>query len=200
MWTNSSWPAEELLVWCALPTPFADPCSRGPPPSTPSCGTWNRGNSPALPRVLGIDEQNREVLTYLEGETVGDRMPWPDWARSNSVLRQVGAWLRRLHDVTAAFIPADASWFAGQTLASRLGDRSPRCRAVECRLARRHRGGFRRLGHRRSVLTSARSGLRGVVLGTAAAGGGFREGQAGTAPEPLSIRLSLIRLEGERCK
>jgi len=68
------------------------------------------------PRARGIDEQNREILTYLEGETVGDRLPWPDWARSDSALRQVGTWLRRLHDVTATFTPpADASWFAGQT-------------------------------------------------------------------------------------
>lgn len=29
------------------------------------------------PRALGIDEQGREVLTHLDGLTVGDRRPWP---------------------------------------------------------------------------------------------------------------------------
>lgn len=68
------------------------------------------------PRALGVDDQGREILTYLDGETVGGRVPWPDWARSDSALCQVGAWLRRLHDVTATFTPpADASWFAGQS-------------------------------------------------------------------------------------
>jgi hypothetical protein len=33
------------------------------------------------PRVLGIDYQGREVLTYLDGETVGDARPWPAWTR-----------------------------------------------------------------------------------------------------------------------
>ena len=31
----------------------------------------------AAPRVLGVDERGREVLTYLEGETIGDDDPWP---------------------------------------------------------------------------------------------------------------------------
>ncbi len=68
------------------------------------------------PRVLGFDEQGREVLSLLAGETVGDRRPWPEWTRSDDALRQVGAWLRRLHDVTADFEPPSGlRWFAGQT-------------------------------------------------------------------------------------
>jgi hypothetical protein len=68
------------------------------------------------PRVLGFDEQGREVLTHLPGETVGDRRPWPEWTRSDDALRQVGAWLRRLHDVTAEFEPPPGLvWFAGQS-------------------------------------------------------------------------------------
>jgi hypothetical protein len=67
------------------------------------------------PRVLGFDEQGREMLIYLEGETVGEQRPWPAWVRSESALRQVGRWLRRLHDTTATFIPPDdAVWFVGQ--------------------------------------------------------------------------------------
>ncbi|MFC4147806.1 phosphotransferase [Micromonospora mangrovi] len=67
------------------------------------------------PRVLGVDEQGREMLTHLDGETVGDRVPWPSWVRSAGTLRQVGGWLRRLHDATTSFTPSpDARWFAGK--------------------------------------------------------------------------------------
>lgn len=67
------------------------------------------------PRVLGVDEQGREVLSHLDGETVGDRVPWPSWARSTEALRQVGGWMRRLHDATTSFVPAsDARWFSRQ--------------------------------------------------------------------------------------
>jgi Ser/Thr protein kinase RdoA (MazF antagonist) len=68
------------------------------------------------PRVLGLDGQGREVLTWLDGETVGERRPWPAWVSGDDGLRQVGAWLRRLHDATAGFEPPPgAVWFAGQT-------------------------------------------------------------------------------------
>jgi len=68
------------------------------------------------PRVLGFDDQGREMLSYLDGETVGEQRPWPAWIRSESALRQVGRWLRRLHDTTASFVPpADAVWYVGQT-------------------------------------------------------------------------------------
>ena len=68
------------------------------------------------PRVLGHDERGREMLTYLAGETVGEDLPWPDWVRSDDALRQVGQWLRRLHDATAAYVPPrDAIWLGGQS-------------------------------------------------------------------------------------
>ena len=63
----------------------------------------------------GLHQQGRERLTFLPGQTFGETTPWPDWLRSDDALRQVGAWLRRLHDVTAAFRPAgDAVWFTGR--------------------------------------------------------------------------------------
>jgi hypothetical protein len=31
------------------------------------------------PRALGFDDQGREMLTCLPGETIGDREPWPAW-------------------------------------------------------------------------------------------------------------------------
>ncbi len=67
------------------------------------------------PRACGFDEQGRERLTFLPGQTLGETTPWPDWLRSDDALRQVGGWLRRLHDATATFRPAgDAVWFTGR--------------------------------------------------------------------------------------
>ncbi|MEV4280808.1 phosphotransferase [Actinoplanes xinjiangensis] len=66
------------------------------------------------PRALGFDDQGREMLSYLPGEAIGDRIPWPDWVFSDDILAQVGRWLRRLHDVTADFRPpAGERWFTG---------------------------------------------------------------------------------------
>jgi Phosphotransferase enzyme family len=71
---------------------------------------------PGAPRVLGVDDHGREVLSWIDGETVGRRRPWPDWVRAESALVDVGAWLRRLHDATAGFVPGeDLTWFAGQS-------------------------------------------------------------------------------------
>lgn len=66
------------------------------------------------PRVLGLDSQGREVLSYLPGETVGESRPWPAWAHSDAALRQVGDWLRRYHDTVRAFRPPQgAAWRLG---------------------------------------------------------------------------------------
>src|SRR5947209_10429997 len=65
--------------------------------------------------ALGLDDQGRERLTFLPGQTVGETSPWPDWVRSDDALRQVGEWLRRLHDATETFRPSDdAVWFTGR--------------------------------------------------------------------------------------
>jgi hypothetical protein len=77
------------------------------------------------PRARGFDDQGHERLTFLPGQTLGEaeaadtgdqqHQPWPDWSRSDEALRQVGAWLRRLHDAAATFRPAgDAVWFTGR--------------------------------------------------------------------------------------
>lgn len=67
------------------------------------------------PRVLGFDDAGREVLTYLEGETVTDALPWPEWVSSDIALVEVGGWLRRLHDATADVVPAsDVVWMAAR--------------------------------------------------------------------------------------
>lgn len=67
------------------------------------------------PRVLGIDERGREVLTYLEGETVGEQRPWPAWVHGDAALVSAGRWLRGFHDASRSFAPPPGSrWFTGR--------------------------------------------------------------------------------------
>lgn len=69
------------------------------------------------PRALGFDDRGREMLTYLPGQTLGIPETWPAWVYAESTLVQVGAWMRRVHDLTADFEPpAGARWFTGTTL------------------------------------------------------------------------------------
>jgi Phosphotransferase enzyme family len=62
------------------------------------------------PRVLGIDDQGREVLTFLPGEPVS----WTDWPsvlRDGDGLAQLGTLLRRYHDAVRDYVPPpDAVW------------------------------------------------------------------------------------------
>jgi hypothetical protein len=70
-----------------------------------------------VPRALGFDDQGRQMLSFLPGEMIGGRDPWPAWVHADSTLRQVGQWLRRVHDVTAEFVPpAEERWFTGSTM------------------------------------------------------------------------------------
>ena len=66
------------------------------------------------PKALGLDDQGREVLSFLPGHTVGNRRPWPAWVHSDDALIQVARWLRRYHAAVADFVPAaDAVWREG---------------------------------------------------------------------------------------
>jgi hypothetical protein len=51
---------------------------------------------PLVPRFLGMDEQGREILSYLEGEN------WPDSGSglSDDLLEQAARAIRRSHDAT----------------------------------------------------------------------------------------------------
>jgi hypothetical protein len=61
------------------------------------------------PRVLGIDQEGREVLAYVAGQ--GGVDPYPARLWDDAVLAQVGRLIRRYHDATAAFVPPPgASW------------------------------------------------------------------------------------------
>ncbi len=58
------------------------------------------------PRFLGIDEQGREMLSFVEGEPAFAPVPGGE-----EVVAAIGRLLRRAHDAQAGFVPpADAGW------------------------------------------------------------------------------------------
>lgn len=58
------------------------------------------------PRFLGLDEQGREILSYVEGEP--GHAPVPD---GDDVLEGLGRLLRAMHDAQEGFArPADTAW------------------------------------------------------------------------------------------
>lgn len=61
------------------------------------------------PQFLGIDSQEREILSFIEGE-VGN-YPLPLYMWSEAALVAVARFLRRYHDATLDFVaPTDAKW------------------------------------------------------------------------------------------
>ena len=70
----------------------------------------------AAPRPLGFDDQGREVLTFLPGETIGTRKPRPAWVHADGTLIQVARWMRDYHRAVAGFVPPPgAVWRGGGT-------------------------------------------------------------------------------------
>ena len=75
-----------------------------------------RGFSGA-PRVLGFDDQGREMLTFVEGVVAsssgwqrGHANPVPAEGLSDGALVAVGRMIRSLHDAAADFEPVDPIW------------------------------------------------------------------------------------------
>ena len=70
------------------------------------------------PRVIGLDEAGREVLTFVEGAALADPdwqrgqpTAWPAWAQSEESLAESARLVRRLHDASSSFVPPDnAVW------------------------------------------------------------------------------------------
>lgn len=55
---------------------------------------------PSAPRFLGVDEQGRQILTYLEGHVAWEAAQSPDvWSRAS--LERVATLVRQFHDLTA---------------------------------------------------------------------------------------------------
>ena len=62
------------------------------------------------PRFLGIDQQGRQILEYLDG-SAHRTPPWQHDDDANAVaLGRLASWLRRLHDATANFVPPVGAW------------------------------------------------------------------------------------------
>jgi Ser/Thr protein kinase RdoA (MazF antagonist) len=68
-----------------------------------------RSGFDGAPRVLGIDGQGREILSWLPGET--PHQPLPPYAATEQTLVGLARLLRRLHDATSSYDPPpDAPW------------------------------------------------------------------------------------------
>lgn len=62
------------------------------------------------PRYLGVDEQGREVLSWMDGDV--PLPPYPAWAMTDRALADLGALVRRLHEATRSFRPAGTTDWA----------------------------------------------------------------------------------------
>ncbi len=72
------------------------------------------------PEPLGIDENGREILSYIPGTSVGWSLPWPELVRSDDMLVQIGDATGRYHRAVADFRPAGTiPWQSG---AAELGE------------------------------------------------------------------------------
>jgi hypothetical protein len=60
------------------------------------------------PRFLGIDSQQREVLSYIPGTAVTP--PYPDWALTDEALVSVAELLRAYHQAVRTFDPTPYTW------------------------------------------------------------------------------------------
>ena len=56
-----------------------------------------------VPRPLGVDEQGRETLSYIEGRA--SLYPWPEILKTQQGIACVGRTLRMFHDAIADFVP-----------------------------------------------------------------------------------------------
>lgn len=61
----------------------------------------------ACPRFLGVDDENREILSYIEGDTGHGQQMW----QSQGPLVETARMLRAYHDATLSFVPhGDENW------------------------------------------------------------------------------------------
>jgi hypothetical protein len=60
------------------------------------------------PRPLGIDDQGREVLSFIEGDV--PIPPFPAWSMSHAPLASVARLQRRFHEAVVGFDPSAHPW------------------------------------------------------------------------------------------
>jgi thiamine kinase-like enzyme len=57
---------------------------------------------------VGIDEDGRERLVFIDGEV--PVAPYPDWSQSGAALASIARLLRGLHDAARGFDPRGLTW------------------------------------------------------------------------------------------
>jgi hypothetical protein len=60
------------------------------------------------PRFLGVDDQGREVMSYITGEAITP--PYPAWALTEETLSSVAGLLSRYHEAVEDFDPSPYVW------------------------------------------------------------------------------------------
>src|SRR5215218_263098 len=60
------------------------------------------------PTPVGIDEDGRERLVFIDGEV--PVAPYPDWSQSDTALASIARLLRGLHDAAPGFDPHGLTW------------------------------------------------------------------------------------------
>ncbi|WP_432879600.1 phosphotransferase [Kribbella sp. CA-245084] len=63
------------------------------------------------PTPVGIDEDGRERLVFIEGDV--PVAPYPDWSQSDTALASIARLLRGLHDAAREFDPQGLTWNDG---------------------------------------------------------------------------------------
>ena len=159
--------------------------------------TVRRPAGPWAPAMHALLAKGREVLTFLEAETIGHRKPRPAWVYAEDTLVQVARWMRGCHQIAAGFVPPPgAVWRQGGTWSPGLiiahNDAATHNAAW-------HQGRVLRLGLRRARHAGVGSGPGRLQLGAAARPvRGRRRGVhrlRGQAPpaRPVPRHLRLVR-------
>lgn len=84
-------------------------------PSSPYSGSVHaflravrRAGFEGVPEPVGIDDDGRERLVYIEGEV--PLAPYPEWSQSDLTLASTAELLRGLHDAAEGFDPRNLEW------------------------------------------------------------------------------------------
>jgi Phosphotransferase enzyme family len=93
-------------------------------PSNPHTGSIHaylsavrRAGFEGASRPVGIDDDGRERLEFIEGEV--PTVPYPDWSQSDTALASIARLMRGLHDAARGFDPQGLTW--DQRLADPVG-------------------------------------------------------------------------------
>jgi hypothetical protein len=67
-----------------------------------------RAGFDGVPSPVGIDEDGRERLVFIEGDVPVP--PYPEWSQSDSALASIARLLRAMHDAARGFDPQGLAW------------------------------------------------------------------------------------------